>query len=498
MSIGLYDRSIAEAPSFSSYSSVEHSTSSSNEQFEFDLALILSDLQIQRWKFEMKNYRRVLCCLSVLSVGCLLLTSSSQDTSVSNAQADVLSEDGSRQWFRGNMHTHSLWSDGDDYLEMIALWYRDRDYDFLCFTDHNVLAQSKNRWIDIAKKPTGKDALKKLKERFPEGWVDERVVDGRTEVRLKTFTEVNAKVGQPGKFLLIQGEEVTDRFGKLPIHLCAANVKDLIPPMGGESVSETIQKNVDALISQRERIGQSMMIHLNHPNFGYAVTAEDLMKIRGEKFFEVYNGHPGVNDSGNAEHASTERMWDIILTKRLAEFQLPVMYGLATDDGHNYHSIPSRRSEPGRGWVMVLAEALDPEAIVPAMERGDFYSTSGVVLSKVTSSDSGLSVEVKSEPGVEYKIEFIGTESGYDKSSEPVLDKNGKEVRATRRYSKDIGKVLAAHDGPSASYTFSGKEVYVRARITSSRKHSNPSEVDDYEQAWVQPVVGPAAVQAVN
>ncbi|NQV27127.1 MAG: hypothetical protein HQ518_22500 [Rhodopirellula sp.] len=441
----------------------------------------------------MSRSRRVLCCLSVMVIGFILLKATPKEVAISSVQADVLSEDGTRQWLKGNLHTHSLWSDGDDYLEMIALWYRDRDYDFLCFTDHNVLAQSKDRWVDIARKPTGKDALRKLKERFPEGWIDERVVDGRTEVRLKTFSEVTAKVGQPGKFLLIQGEEVTDRFGKYPVHLCAANVKELIPPMGGDSVAETIQKNVDALISQRERTGQSMMIHLNHPNFGYAVTAEDLMRIRGEKFFEVYNGHPGVNNSGNAEHASTERMWDIILTTRLAELQLPVMYGLATDDGHNYHSIPSRKSEPGRGWVMVLAEALDPESIIPALERGDFYSTSGVMLDKVTSSSEELSVDVKADPGVNYRIEFIGTVAGFDKTSKPVLDKAGKELLATRRYSKDIGKVLATHDGTSASYTFHGNEIYVRARITSSRKHANPSEIDDFEQAWVQPVVGPAA-----
>ena len=99
------------------------------------------------------------------------------------------------------------------------------------------------------------------------------------------------------------------------------------------------------------------------------------MRIRGEKFFEVYNGHPGVNNSGNAEHASTERIWDIILTKRLAEFQLPVMYGLATDDGHNYHNIPSRRSEPGRGWVVVLTRKLTPAAIVTAMEAGRFLTS---------------------------------------------------------------------------------------------------------------------------
>jgi hypothetical protein len=441
----------------------------------------------------MSQSRRILSCLSMMVVGVLLFRSLPDDVAVSDVQAEVLAEDGQRQWLKGNLHTHSLWSDGDDYLEMIGLWYRDRNYDFLCFTDHNVLAQSTNRWVDVAKKPTGKEALRKLKDRFPESWVEQRLVDGRTEVRLKTFNEVNARIGQPGKFLLIQGEEVSDRFGKLPVHLCATNVKELIPPMGGDSVAEAIQRNMDALTAQRERTGQPMMIHLNHPNFGYAVTAEDMMRIRGERFFEVYNGHPGVNDSGDAEHASTERVWDIILTKRLAELRLPIVYGLATDDGHNYHQIPSRVSEPGRGWVMVLAEALAPESIIPAMERGDFYSTSGVTLDKVTTSSEGLSVDVRAELGVEYRIEFIGTEAGYDSTSEPVQAKDGTEMRATRRYSKDIGRVFATHDGPTANYTFTGKEIYVRARVTSSRRHPNPSEVDEFERAWIQPVAGPAA-----
>ena len=28
------------------------------------------------------------------------------------------------RWWKGNLHTHSLWSDGDDFPEMIAEWYK--------------------------------------------------------------------------------------------------------------------------------------------------------------------------------------------------------------------------------------------------------------------------------------------------------------------------------------------------------------------------------------
>lgn len=433
--------------------------------------------------------RLLLQSLVVCGACVVLLSFKSSPGTAPVASANILTTEDGRQWYRGNLHTHSLWSDGDDYLEMIASWYLDHDYDFLCFTDHNVLATSRDRWIDVAKKSTGKTALSELKERFPGAWVVERQKDGRQEVRLKTFEEVSARLAVPEEFLLIQGEEITDRFGNLPVHMNVTNVRQMIPPLHGDSVAETMQNNVNAVIAQRERTGQPMFIHLNHPNFGYGVTAEDLMRIRGERFFEVYNGHPGVRNSGDKQHASTERIWDIILTRRLAEFDLPVMYGLGTDDGHNYHKIPSRGSEPGRGWVMVLSDKLTPASLIEAMERGDFYASSGVFLERVESTSEELKVSVKADEGVTYRIEFIGTRQGYDAASQPILANNGKEIRATRQYSDDIGKVLKTVEGPSATYAFTGDEIYVRARVVSSRKHPNPSEPDEFERAWVQPVV---------
>jgi hypothetical protein len=276
----------------------------------------------------------------------------------------------------------------------------------------------------------------------------------------------------------------------------ATNLKHFIPPLHGESVYETMQNNVNAVIAQRERTKQPMIIHLNHPNFGYGVTAEDLMRVRGENFFEVYNGHPSVRNSGDSKHASTERIWDIILTKRLAELEMPMMYGLATDDGHNYHNIPSRRSEPGRGWVVVLAKKLTPAAIIDSMERGEFYASSGVAFDRVTSSPSGLEVEVAVETGVDYKVEFFGTRKGYDATSTPVVDAKGKEIRATRIYSDDIGRVFKSVKGAKASYKFTGDELYVRARVTSSKKHPNPAEIGEFQRAWSQPVRGPGAPKA--
>jgi hypothetical protein len=400
-----------------------------------------------------------------------------------------------QKWYRGNLHTHSLWSDGDDYPEMIADWYQKHDYDFLCYTDHNII-QATEKWIDVDRSKGKRVAYNKLKKRFPEGWVVEREQNGRLEVKLKTFSELFNEFTRPGEFLLIRGEEISDRFGDYPIHLNASNIQELIPPMRGDSVYDTIQNNVNAAIAQRERTGEPVMIHLNHPNFGYAVRAEDLMKVQGEKFFEVYNGHSGVNDSGNEQRASTERIWDIVLTQRIDQLDLPIMYGLATDDGHNYHNIPApaAASQPGRGWVMVLADQLEPGALIAALEAGQFYASSGVSLRTVNATTKAYAVEVEPDDGVSYEIQFIGTRKGYDPQSSPVLDKDGNELHTTRRYSEDVGEVLYQTKGTSGRYEFAGDELYVRAKIISDRKHPNPSEKGEMERAWAQPVLGPAGL----
>ncbi len=82
---------------------------------------------------------------------------------------------------------------------------------------------------------------------------------------------------------------------------------------------------------------------------------------------------------------------------------------------------------------------------------------------------------------------------GFDHASEPVVDDDGNELRVTRRYSNDVGEVFQTVEGAEAVYEFAGDELYVRARITSSKEHPNPGEPGETERAWSQPVLGPGA-----
>ena len=388
-------------------------------------------------------------------------------------------------WWKGNLHTHSFWSDGDEFPETIMDWYKSRGYHFAALSDHNRIAEG-DRWIDPARRVSGLDVLEGYLTRFGDEWVEQREDSGRVMVRLKPLEEYRSLFEEAGRFLIIQAEEITSRFEAKPIHVNATNIMEVIEPRGGSSVREVMQNNVDAVLEQRERTGQAMFPHINHPNYGWAVTAEDLIALEGERFFEVYNGHPAVNTDGDDLRPSTERMWDIVLAERLSRGQ-DVMYGIATDDAHNYHEFDDNHANPGRGWVMVRAEELSAEAIVTAMEAGDFYGSSGVVLDDVAHADGRLTLRIRPAEGVTYTTQFIGTRVGYPAATEIDSVVDGSSV--AKRYSDEIGTILAEVPGTSPSYVMTGDELYVRAKVISSKPKENPYRQGEVEVAWIQPVV---------
>ncbi|MGC1240342.1 MAG: histidinol-phosphatase [Chryseosolibacter sp.] len=369
-----------------------------------------------------------------------------------------------RKWYKGNLHTHSYWSDGDEFPEMIMDWYKTKGYDFVALTDHNTLAEGE-KWIVVRKGRTYEEAFDRYLQKFGEAWVTYKRDTGRVQVKLKTYSEYKSEFEDDG-FLIIQSEEISDKFDGKPIHMNATNLRKMIPPQGGESVTEVMQRNVDAVLRQREETGVPMFPHINHPNFHFAITAQDIIGLTGERFFEVYNGHPQVFNYGDSTRPGTELMWDEINMAYYRKNQ-PFLYGLATDDSHNYHLFGNEYSNAGRGWVMVLADSLTPASLITAMEAGDYYATTGVILEDIKIANDALTINVKEEPGISYEIQFIGA-TGQDQTT----------------------RVLKSVRGPEASIELLDSYVFVRARITSDKVKENPFRDEDFETAWTQPVTG--------
>ena len=98
-------------------------------------------------------------------------------------------------WWKGNTHTHTLWSDGNAAPEHVADWYVKHGYHFLVLSDHNILSQDE-RWVPVSQSTGGSlrsaDVVD-LEDRFGPGWVVERREGVRHEMKLKTLPELAAK-----------------------------------------------------------------------------------------------------------------------------------------------------------------------------------------------------------------------------------------------------------------------------------------------------------------
>jgi hypothetical protein len=304
----------------------------------------------------------------------------------------------SSRWFKGNTHTHTLNSDGDSTPDEVVRWYREHGYNFLVLTDHNYLT----------------------------------AVDG-----------LNAVHGAADKFIVVRGEEVTSTASSKAVHVNGLNVDALVKQSTSPSVVVATQENVDGI---RRANG---IPHINHPNFTWAMTPDDLMQVQRTRLFEIFNGHPQVNNEGGGGVPGLEEIWDRLLSSGR------LMYGVAVDDAHHFKRPGDPlASGPGRGWIYVRAEQLESRALVEAMERGDFYASTGVELASYEPTTTGITLTVKATTYSKYRVQFIGR----------------------------TGKVLLEQTTPAASYTFKGDEGYVRARVLESNGYA----------AWMQPVpVGP-------
>jgi hypothetical protein len=282
-----------------------------------------------------------------------------------------------------------------------------------------------------------------------------------TDLNYFTPTEgLKALFDAPGRFLVVPGAEASQdpiQPGNKIVDTIGLGVTGAPDPPTGDTVLAVLDSEAKAI---RKAGGLPIAAH---PNLTYALTAADLAEsdqTPGPRFFEVWNTEPGMNNLGGGGKPSTEQIWDAVLARGR------VMYGTAVDDSHHFYEFAAREngrplSNPGKAWIMVRARELSVKALTDAMNRGDFYATTGVVLEsyEVTSAAIRIGLDDRTHdlgwslPGANpqlYRTEFIGKG----------------------------GEVLKVDESLKPTYQFTGKELYVRARITSS----------DAQAAWTQPI----------
>lgn len=411
------------------------------------------------------------------------------------------------RWYRGNLHMHTYWSDGRAFPEQAVGIYKNLGYDFIALSDHNVFADDPNVWRTVEEKESGWPPVvsRDLFEAYVKDYGQEaetREEGGKTQVRLKTFEEMRKRFEEPGKFLLLPGVEITQARDGINVHQNYINLPDTIPFVkGGPLVKDFKDSSMDEaqLIAHNQKEVSAMaaamnrpsLLMLNHPQWVYwDIKPQHLIDNPDVRFFEVCNGGSAFAPHPDARTVTLDSFWDAINAFRSLQ-GAPLLFGVGTDDTHYY--INRTPDQPlADAWVMVRATALTPEALLAAMNAGEFYASTGVVLDDVDfrKRRRTLSVKVHPEPGVTYRIRFITTKRGFDQTVRtvdcPAVE--GRTARTIPVYSADIGETVKLVEDTEASYRMAADDLYVRAKIESSVPSSHaPHFHPDVQVAWTQP-----------
>lgn len=410
-----------------------------------------------------------------------------------------------KRWFKGNLHMHTQWSDGQPLPEWAVDWYKSHGYDFICPSDHNILQADDLRFdgfgfnnppSDLAAfegetslwkavSPSAgwpklrQNRIDETTEKFGKDSVRTISVGGQTFVRMKPFSELEQQFAEPGKFLMIPGFEQT---GGCPneqqVHVNFINVREVFPYLSGKTPKEILETT---FTKGRELYEQGYLFTANHPLWRYYdYSPNDLIALPQIRLFELNNNGIDGKFDPHPQGWKPEQFWDVVNAHRASHDQ-PLLLGMGSDDRHAYEP-------PAKAWSVVRAARLCTADLLEAIQAGDFYASNGLDFDDIQFDGKTLSVKIDVRQEGAYRIQFLGTKKDYDPASRVIDVPAGPRSPARKIdiYSESIGGVLDTVEGTEGSYTLKPDDLYVRAKIVQVADDL-ASDWQSQPAAWSQP-----------
>ena len=241
----------------------------------------------------------------------------------------------SGKYYKANLHTHTTVSDGQLTPEEVKTLYKSRGYSILAYTDHEVIALH-NDLADEEFLPITSYEISTNEDGFNDfGYVRTYHINLYAKDPNNSVSPVwTAKKIWPGHALAYASKE------QLAV--------DWMRHYSVDKINELIK-----LANEN-----GFLVCYNHPVWSLQ-DRRDYGDLKGLWGVEVYNTgcvHEGFPD--------TEQPLDDLL--RMNENVFPI----AADDMHH-------PKDSCGGWTMVKAEKLEYKAVMDALEKGDFYSSTG-------------------------------------------------------------------------------------------------------------------------
>lgn len=233
-------------------------------------------------------------------------------------------------FYKGNIHSHSVISDGNLTVEQIKNAYKSQGYSFVLVSDHNISA---NHGLQL------NDSEFIALQGFEGNMLVER--NGPSKEFHFCFLK------KPNRYL----GDIS--FNPYP-HLTKV---ESIPYTGDSSLQEYLDR----------QLARGYMAIFNHPYWSYN-TEQDLIclcdRIIG---VEIFNSNCEVMDVTGSAHI----FYDMLLRKGHR------LFAFAADDSHNDYPLDSVASDSFGSFIVVKAPSLCEEDIVTAIYEGSFYASQG-------------------------------------------------------------------------------------------------------------------------
>ena len=125
---------------------------------------------------------------------------------------------GGKRWYKGQLHTHTCWSDGRALPEQAAQAYLDAGYDFLAITDHNRIGSDPDRWMPVGE--LGREWPPKVIDTPPVAAVAKDGIQLIAKARVTVRANIKQLVGGAGEDTILArvGEGIVSSIGSAESH----------------------------------------------------------------------------------------------------------------------------------------------------------------------------------------------------------------------------------------------------------------------------------------
>ncbi len=388
----------------------------------------------------------ILCLTLVFGVSSMAFGADDSDYTITSPYADVVWEgDGAWGAYKGNLHSHSTYSDADEDLATMLKEYYEQDFDFMANADHGITGVEWNKeqpalLLYAYQKLSGKEVKCLTDEEF----------EGITSGTYPTYDGT----ARGNKMVCVVGANELNN-----LTLTKSHVNGYFLPEGvGNGFGGTENGFEDAIAFVEENGGIS---HINHPG-DWLESNKDITAVSNPsdvKFLsELILKYPScmgieVFNERNSTDPYNRILWDNMLM-----YTLPYgrsIIGFSNSDAH-------RRTDIDTSFSVFMMEENTVENIKTTMQSGAFFAVTRIL-------------RANDVIGPAEAIDARNTDIPYPMFGS--VEVSGHTVTVTAENADTIqwianGKVIAASDITGGTYTLDldtieGAEdlLYIRAEL---------------------------------